>query len=50
MKRRGAFTLVAEMEIPAKIAGFIVAEGNSRGQGHIVTIDVLEGAARWSRF
>lgn len=46
MKRRGAFTLVAETDIPAKIAGFIVAEANTRGQGHIVTIDVLEGARR----
>jgi len=46
MKRRGAFTLVAETDIPTAIAGFIVAEANSRGQGHVVTIDVLEGARR----
>jgi ribosomal protein S18 acetylase RimI-like enzyme len=46
MKRRGAFTLVAETDVPAAIAGFIVAEANSRGQGHVVTIDVLEGARR----
>jgi [ribosomal protein S18]-alanine N-acetyltransferase len=48
MRRRGAFTLVAESSAPSlkTVAGFIVAEANSRGQGHIVTIDVLERARR----
>ena len=44
MKRRGAFTLVAELSERSRnsIAGFIVAEGNRRGGvGHIITIDVL---------
>jgi [ribosomal protein S18]-alanine N-acetyltransferase len=48
MRRRGAFTLVAESSAASftTVAGFIVAEANSRGQGHIVTIDVLERARR----
>jgi ribosomal protein S18 acetylase RimI-like enzyme len=48
MRRRGAFTLVAESFSASftTVAGFIVAEANSRGQGHIVTIDVLESARR----
>jgi [ribosomal protein S18]-alanine N-acetyltransferase len=46
MRRRGAFTLLAEIPgaqnhgTPA-IAGFVVAESNRRGAGHIITIDVL---------
>ena len=47
MRRPGAFTLVAETDAPqTPIAGFIVAEANRRGQGHIVTIDVLETMRR----
>ena len=47
MAQRGAFTLVAETDAPqTPIAGFIVAEANRRGQGHIVTIDVLETMRR----
>ena len=49
MRRSGAFTMVAENSggdgdaspgSPA-IGGFIVAESNRRGAGHIITIDVL---------
>ncbi len=43
MKRRGAITLVGERE--GAIAGFLVAHVR-RGQGHIVTIDVLPAARR----
>lgn len=47
MRRRGAFTLVAESgDVPPVIAGFIVAEAGARGIGHIVTIDVLSDARR----
>jgi len=51
MRRRGAFTIVAEARTPGlagqtgpvsvATAGFIVAESNRRGAGHIITIDVL---------
>lgn len=49
MRRRGAFTFVAESRKPkdkpgtgsAAILGFIVAESNPGGAGHIITIDVL---------
>ena len=49
MRRRGAFTLVAESataDAEPAIVGFIVAEAGSRGTGHIVTIDVLNEARR----
>jgi len=47
MKRRGAFTLVAEAsEGTPAVLGFIVAEAGRRGQGHVVTIDVLEAGRR----
>lgn len=47
MRRPGAFTLLAETDAtPTAIAGFIVAEANRRGQGHVVTIDVLENKRR----
>ncbi len=47
MRRPGAFTLVAETNAPQSlIAGFIVAEANRRGQGHIVTIDVVDEMRR----
>jgi ribosomal-protein-alanine N-acetyltransferase len=47
--RRGAFTIVAQAENTSQedpkefkgIAGFIVAECNRRGIGHIISIDVL---------
>ena len=46
-RRPGAFTLVAETNAPQSlIAGFIVAETNRRGQGHIVTIDVVDEMRR----
>ncbi len=49
IERRGAFTIIAEAgntsaEDPTEfkgIAGFIVAECNRRGLGHIISIDVL---------
>jgi [ribosomal protein S18]-alanine N-acetyltransferase len=52
IRRRGSLTIVAEL-IDAKggtakqIVGFIVAEIDRRGIGHIITIDVV-GAARRS--
>ena len=47
MRRPGAFTLVAETNASQSlIAGFIVAEANRRGQGHIVTIDVVDEMRR----
>lgn len=51
IRRQGAFTLVAEQAPPCgslspSIAGFIVAEAR-RGQGHILTIDVLPGSRRF---
>jgi ribosomal-protein-alanine N-acetyltransferase len=39
MSRSRAFTLVAE-EAPGKIMGFVVAESDPAGIGHILTIDV----------
>jgi [ribosomal protein S18]-alanine N-acetyltransferase len=44
MRRRGAFTLVAENSTHATIVGFIVAHDGSTG--HIITIDVLGEARR----
>ena len=59
MRRRGSFTLVATGVVgtAAKdfsataysnrtVAGFIVAEVDNRGSGHIVTIDVVDSARR----
>jgi ribosomal-protein-alanine N-acetyltransferase len=61
IRRRGSFTLVAvdatppTMPLPDSgnagkysppIAGFIVAEADSRGHGHIITIDVIASARR----
>jgi [ribosomal protein S18]-alanine N-acetyltransferase len=54
IRQRGAFTVVAEIsathhpergQSAADIVGFLVAEAR-RGIGHIVTIDVLQGARR----
>jgi len=46
-----AFALVAEINAPgatlsSPIAGFIVAEANRKGVGHIITIDVLPEGRR----
>ena len=48
IRRRGSFTVVAESAGGQcrGIVGFIVAEGSSRGIGHIVSIDVLEESRR----
>jgi [ribosomal protein S18]-alanine N-acetyltransferase len=61
IRRRGSFTLVAvdatspTMPLPDSgnarkysppIAGFIVAEADSRGHGHVITIDVIASARR----
>ena len=42
MRRSRAFTLVAEQQLNGKseIAGFVVAESDPAGPGHILTIDV----------
>ena len=44
IRLRGSFTVVAEpksiVESRAQILGFIVAQANRRGIGHILTIDV----------
>jgi ribosomal-protein-alanine N-acetyltransferase len=59
MRRRGSFTLVAEgsaettKDSPATsnpdgaVTGFIVAEADNQGSGHVITIDVI-GATRRS--
>jgi [ribosomal protein S18]-alanine N-acetyltransferase len=44
IRRRGAFTLVAENSADASITGFIVAHDGSAG--HIITIDVVATARR----
>ena len=42
MSLRGTFTLIAETSGPKPdIAGFIVAQENSKGMGHIITIDTV---------
>ncbi len=49
MRRRGSFTIVAEAQSDAsanEAVGFIVAEANRRGMGHIITIDVLPATQR----
>jgi ribosomal-protein-alanine N-acetyltransferase len=45
VSREKAFTLVAE-DASARLAGFIIADRQRRGVGHIVTIDVLPEARR----
>lgn len=57
IRRRNAFTLVAEQEISSEapmrssdatsIAGFLVAHSSPRGEGHIITIDVLPALRRF---
>src|SRR5262252_7413261 len=44
IRRPRAITLVADAE--GAIVGFIVADRDRRGDGHIITIDVLPGARR----
>ena len=44
MRYRGAFTLVANDDSSAKIAGFLVAHVG--GTGHVITIDVIPAARR----
>lgn len=48
IERRGSFTIVAERAVQetSAVAGFIVAEANRRGVGHIITIDVLPTSRR----
>lgn len=48
MARRGAFTLVAENVegMRPEIVGFLVAECDRRGLGHVITIDVPKSARR----
>lgn len=43
--RKGAFAIIAE-DRKKKIEGFVVAEADRRGFGHIITIDVLKNARR----
>ena len=48
IRLRGAFTMVAEPagESQDKVLGFIVAQANRRGVGHILTIDVPPACRR----
>jgi [ribosomal protein S18]-alanine N-acetyltransferase len=57
IRRKNSFTLVAEREISpeetsirnsdaASILGFLVAHSSARGEGHIITIDVLPAFRR----
>jgi ribosomal protein S18 acetylase RimI-like enzyme len=50
MRRRGSFTIVAEAHPEDSdkngAVGFIVAESNRRGVGHVITIDVLPARQR----
>jgi ribosomal-protein-alanine N-acetyltransferase len=51
MRRSRSFTLVAEDAAVASgkgpVAGFIVAEADGRGHGHVITIDVIASARRF---
>jgi [ribosomal protein S18]-alanine N-acetyltransferase len=51
IRLRGAFTVVAEprsfAESRARVLGFIVAQANRRGVGHILTIDVPPASRRF---
>jgi ribosomal-protein-alanine N-acetyltransferase len=46
MRRRGSFTLVAVDGKEGEPSGFIVAEADGRGTGHVITIDVSAPARR----
>jgi [ribosomal protein S18]-alanine N-acetyltransferase len=51
VRQAGAITVVAQLnqpppEVPAGIAGFIVAHARRGGVGHVITIDVLPEARR----
>jgi [ribosomal protein S18]-alanine N-acetyltransferase len=46
MRRRGSFTLVAVEGKEGEAGGFIVAEADGRGTGHVITIDVTAGSRR----
>jgi [ribosomal protein S18]-alanine N-acetyltransferase len=56
MRRRGSFTLIAVNDATSNssesgaadssVGGFIVAEADNRGSGHIITIDVVNAARR----
>jgi len=46
MRRRGAFTILAESAETHEIVGFLVGECGRRGTGHIITIDVLSKVRR----
>ena len=47
IRLRGAFTMVAVDDSEVKILGFIVAQANRRGVGHILTIDVPPASRRF---
>ncbi|MGA9305459.1 MAG: N-acetyltransferase [Candidatus Sulfotelmatobacter sp.] len=51
MRRGRSFTLVAEDAAATRgkglVSGFIVAEADGRGHGHIITIDVIATARRF---
>jgi ribosomal-protein-alanine N-acetyltransferase len=46
MRRRGSFTLVAVEGKAGEASGFIVAEADGRGTGHVITIDVTAATRR----
>jgi [ribosomal protein S18]-alanine N-acetyltransferase len=56
MRRRGSFTLLAARDTTSNssesaaadsfVGGFIVAEADNRGSGHVITIDVVKAARR----
>jgi [ribosomal protein S18]-alanine N-acetyltransferase len=46
LRHPSGFALVAEAGAPPTILGFIVAERNRKGRGHIITIDVIEDGRR----
>jgi ribosomal-protein-alanine N-acetyltransferase len=46
MRRRGSFTLVAVEGQAGEAGGFIVAEADGRGTGHVITIDVTAATRR----
>jgi ribosomal-protein-alanine N-acetyltransferase len=46
MNRSKAFTLVAESELSGGIIGFVVAESDPSGLGHVLTLDVSPSEQR----